>query len=320
MSSGLAEIAKQLLHEQIQEWALPQKHYSGLKDVVVKEFSIGGVPIKVQFNPGRMISTSAKVDTKSISERKCFLCLANLPAEQRGIDYANEYTVLVNPFPIFPEHFTIPHKEHVPQRISDHLPSLFTLAADLGDDFTVFYNGPKCGASAPDHFHFQAGTRGFMTIEDDFKNRRDTISRYLLRGLVSVSAVDDGIRKYLVLESKDKIELQRIFLEVFNVYSQQFPDEVESLLNVLVLFEEKDKLWRIFILLRAKHRPARYFAEDESRITLSPAAVDLGGVCIIPVKEDFEKVNEEILKEIFAEVFISEQAFNDYIATLESSL
>lgn len=320
MSSGLAEIAKQLLHKQIQEWALPQKHYSGLKDVVVKELSIAGVPIKVQFNPGRMISTSAKVDTKSISERKCFLCLANLPAEQRGIDYANEYTVLVNPFPIFPEHFTIPHKEHIPQRISDHLPSLFKLAADLGDDFTVFYNGPKCGASAPDHFHFQAGTRGFMTIEDDFKNRRASISRYLLRGLVSVSAVDDGIRKYLVLESKDKIELQRIFIEVFNVYSQQFPDEVESLLNILALFEQEENLWRIFILLRAKHRPTRYFAEDESRITLSPAAVDLGGVCIIPVKEDFEKVNEEILKEIFAEVFISEQAFNDYIATLESSL
>ena len=121
--------------------------------------------MKVQFNPGRYISTSAKVDEKSINDRKCFLCPANLPEEQKGILYEEEYLILGNPFPIFPEHFTIPNINHVPQQIKNNFPLMLKLTKDLSKHYVVLYNGPKCGASAPDHFHFQAGTKNFMPIE-----------------------------------------------------------------------------------------------------------------------------------------------------------
>ena len=124
--------------------------------------------INAQFNAGRMTSTSAKVDPKSISERKCFLCEKNLPAEQKGILYNNKYIILCNPFPIFPTHFTLTHKEHQPQRILDTFSDMLDLSKDLSKHYSVIYNGPRCGASAPDHLHFQAGNKYFMPIDDEF--------------------------------------------------------------------------------------------------------------------------------------------------------
>ncbi|HNZ62580.1 MAG TPA: DUF4922 domain-containing protein, partial [Paludibacteraceae bacterium] len=150
---------KNLFKEQVSEWDLAKKNYEDLKNVQIKSFSFGDFEIVVQFNPARIVSSGAKVDEKTIKERKCFLCKENLPPQQKGVD-AGEYSILVNPYPIFPEHFTIPRKEHIPQQIKPFFSDMLELAKSM-DEFVVFYNGPKCGASAPDHLHFQAGTKNF---------------------------------------------------------------------------------------------------------------------------------------------------------------
>ena len=150
-----------LFKEQLSSWEQARDNYKALENVIVKEVSVGGFPFKVQFNPARIVSSSAKVDKKSIKERKCFLCSENRPQVQRGLDFVyekereNPYTVLINPFPIFPKHLTIPMVAHKDQLIGGRMGAMLSLAKEL-QDFTLFYNGPKCGASAPDHFHFQA--------------------------------------------------------------------------------------------------------------------------------------------------------------------
>ena len=144
---------------QLQVWDTARNNFEALKNVKVKEFNVDGTTIKVQFNPGRIVSSAAKVDAKSLKERKCFLCAANRPAVQEGIAWGDDYTILINPFPIFPRHLTIPCNEHVDQLIKGRIADMMNLSRDL-EGFTLFYNGPKCGASAPDHRHFQAGNRG----------------------------------------------------------------------------------------------------------------------------------------------------------------
>ncbi|MBZ0197482.1 MAG: DUF4922 domain-containing protein [Ignavibacteriaceae bacterium] len=333
--------AKEMLARQKIDWDWCEKGYKSLETVITHNFLIGGFSLKAQFNPGRFVSTTAKVDPKSIKERKCFLCLEQLPPAQERLKYRNGFQILVNPFPIFPEHFTVPKTAHEPQKIEGNFEDMLMLAEDLGEDFTVFYNGPKCGASAPDHFHFQAGTRGFMTIEGDFEALRIEFSiagrevgggdagseakvgesTYGVRvngaggkakagtgdKRLTVNAVDDGVRKMLFLEGADKASLASGFyklLEKFRVLTDT-PAGEEPLLNVILW--KTGNVFRCVIFLRAKHRPARYFAEGADRILLSPASVDVGGVGIVPVEEDFNRLTPEALQEMFTEVFISRE-------------
>jgi len=293
--------ALKLITEQKKEWEACGNGYASLSSVQVKTFQFDGYSIKVQYNPGRMTSTSAKVDPKSIKERKCFLCYNNLPKEQRGLDWKENYIILVNPFPIFPEHFTIPSKNHLPQEIKNSFKLLNELSYDLRERYTVFYNGPKCGASAPDHIHFQAGLKGFMPIEEEFetivKKHGKVISEQ--NGL-KVTGVDDGLRKFLAIESANSKEISDFFKKFLDMYSDS---EEEPMLNVLSDFS--GDMWRVVVFLRKKHRPGVYFAEGEERILLSPASVDVGGVCIVPREEDFDKITRENLTEIFHEVFIT---------------
>lgn len=193
---------------QLQVWDTARNNFEALKNVKVKEFNVDGATIKVQFNPGRIVSSAAKVDAKSLKERKCFLCAANRPAVQEGIAWGNDYTILINPFPIFPRHLTIPCNEHVDQLISGRIADMMSLSRDL-EGFTLFYNGPKCGASAPDHMHFQAGNRGFMPMEDQVASaERDiivsggSVELSIVKGMshpcfcIRTSAVDKGEKMF----------------------------------------------------------------------------------------------------------------------------
>ena len=163
---------KQLFHEQVSNWELARVNFAGLTTVKSKSFSFGDFDVKVQFNPARIVSSGAKTDAKSIAARPCFLCAANRPQEQTAIDFG-DYEILVNPFPIFPEHFTIPRKEHVAQQILPYFADMLQIAVAM-DDYLVFYNGPECGASAPDHMHFQAGTKDFLPLVNDYKRLKTT--------------------------------------------------------------------------------------------------------------------------------------------------
>ncbi|MGC9355923.1 MAG: DUF4922 domain-containing protein, partial [Mariniphaga sp.] len=155
-AENLNEQAKTLVAQQKAAWEMASKNYAALKSVQTRTFDFGHFEIVVQFNPERIRSSAAKTDTKSIAERPCFLCLKNLPPEQKGIPFGEDYLILTNPFPIFQTHLTIPHLHHTSQQITGFFPDMLRLSRKL-NGFTVFYNGPQTGASAPDHFHFQAG-------------------------------------------------------------------------------------------------------------------------------------------------------------------
>ncbi|MBD8347419.1 DUF4922 domain-containing protein [Dysgonomonas sp. HGC4] len=292
--------AKSLLLEQLQEWEQARLNYEALANVESKEKSFDGFVIKVQFNPGRIQSSAAKVDTKSIQERKCFLCPANLPLVQKGIPFENTYQILVNPFPIFPQHFTIPTYEHVDQLVLNRYKEMLALAKDL-NEYTFFYNGPKCGASAPDHAHFQAGSKGFMPIEEDVKQIDKEI--VLETEGLTVSAFKKYLRNGFLIEAEDKDRAVDFFKELYSL--QEIKEgEKEPMMNIISWYE--DGKWFSCIFPRAKHRPACFFAEGDYNILISPASVDLGGVLITPLEKDFNKITSKDIETILKEVCISD--------------
>lgn len=311
-NSQLNDQIIKLLNEQIKEWDLCKQGYESLNQTKIKEFHFDKVSIKVQFNPVRMTSTSAKVDQKSISERKCFLCKDNLPQEQRFVKFNHYFMILCNPFPIFPQHFTIPSFEHKPQEIIGNLESLLDLSYLLSKDFIVFYNGPKCGASAPDHLHFQAGTKIFLPIYNEIKIIKENYSQNIFKDKNNdICAIDDSIRKFILIESNDKEFIIKSFNAFYDILQKAEQIEDEPLMNILSFYENEK--WHLIFFLRKKHRPSYYFFEDERKILLSPAAVDIGGVCITPREEDFNKITKEILQEIFNEVMIDKELFTKLI-------
>ncbi|MBZ0198762.1 MAG: DUF4922 domain-containing protein [Ignavibacteriaceae bacterium] len=302
-------VAKVLLESQKKTWQQLAEGYKSLSTVQVKTFYFDGFRIKAQFNPGRIISSSAKVDSASIKERKCFLCPQNLPAEQKGIPYNDSYLILANPFPIFPEHFTVPNVNHTPQKIDGNIGGLLKLTQDISSNYMAFYNGPKCGASAPDHFHFQAGNKNFMPIGDDFQQLKNEYGEILSEDEDFIlTAVDDGLRKFISMESFDYSLLVDLFDKFYKIYSLLVNSGEEPMMNVLSYYEA-DYGWRLLIFLRNKHRSSHYFAEGKNNILLSAASVDLGGVSILPLEKDFDKISKELLTEVFKEISISDEFF-----------
>lgn len=291
-----------------------RNNYVALSGVQVKELNVNGTLYKVQFNPARIVSSGAKVDAKSIKERKCFLCPANLPAVQKGIPFEGHYNILVNPFPIFPRHLTVPETAHVAQRITPRFGDMLDLARQL-TDYTIFYNGPKCGASAPDHAHFQAGNKGFMPIEQDW--RRQVAGKVADYGQATLWWLNDAPRTTLVIESADRKTAIKLFDTVYHSLDIQ-PGEDEPMMNVLVMYE--DNKWIVFVFPRAKHRPACYTAEGDANLLSSPASVDLGGVFITPVEKDFIKITAEDIAQILGEVCLSPADFQKVRKRIQEQL
>lgn len=310
LNQGLIASATKLLFEkQKQEWPMLSSGYDSLSNVKVKSFQFDGYKIKVQFNSGRITSTSAKVDAKSINERKCFLCEENLPEEQKGILYNDKYIILCNPFPIFPEHFTVTYKEHQQQRILDTFADMLDLSKDLSKHYIVTYNGPRCGASAPDHLHFQAGNKNFIPMDDEFNQIKNEYGEKIYEDdVLSFYAIDDGLRKFVSIESLDVKLVVNTFNMFYKNYSELMNEEQEPMINIVCFYEEQFG-WRVIIYLRRKHRPDVFFAEDESRLMLSPAVIDISGVCVLPREEDFNRITKTMIENVFKEVFVDEKMF-----------
>ena len=310
------EQAKALVAQQKTTWEMATKNYKGLNRVQTRIFDFGHFKIKTQFNPERIRSSAAKTDAKSIAERPCFLCLKNLPNEQKGIHFQNNYLVLTNPFPIFPIHLTIPHLEHTPQRIPEFFVDMLWLSREL-NDFTVFYNGPETGASAPDHFHFQAGIKGVLPIEDEYEKLKKEHAETLFEDKdLIVFSIENYLRRVVVIQSKNKEKL----IKIFHLLFEQLPSEnnAEPLLNILCKF--KNGMWQVMIFPREKQRPSHFYRDDEKQIIVGPASVEMGGLLILPRKEDFEKITENILSEIFGEVTMKRNNFNFFVEQIKSLL
>jgi len=292
---------KNLFKEQVSEWDLAKKNYEDLKNVEIKSFSFGDFEIVVQFNPARIVSSGAKVDEKTIKERKCFLCKENLPPQQKGVD-AGEYSILVNPYPIFPEHFTIPRKEHIPQQIKPFFPDMLELAKSL-DEFVVFYNGPKCGASAPDHLHFQAGTKNFLPLVNDYRKLKATYAEILEKGShYNLYLFKNYLRTVYCIES----DVSQVLSDQFNRLYEYFQKKLncganeEPMMNVVCLFENQK--WTVFVFPRKAFRPWQYSAEATQQLMVSPATVEMSGIFITPVEEHFRRITRQDVVDILDQV------------------
>jgi ATP adenylyltransferase/5',5'''-P-1,P-4-tetraphosphate phosphorylase II len=241
------------------------------------------------------------------------LCLKNLPPEQKGIPFQEDFLLLINPFPIFPTHLTIPNLEHTPQQIPAYFADMLDLSREL-TDFTVFYNGPQTGASAPDHFHFQAGIKGLLPVESELENLKNSHSEILLdENDLTVFAVENYLRRFIAIQSGNKEKLQKIFQLLFE---QLPPDgDAEPLLNVLCNFEYGK--WNVLVFPREKQRPSHFYRTGEKQVIVSPASVELGGMLILPRKEDFEKITKDTLSEIFSEVTMQKYDFRNFVKEIK---
>ena len=304
-----------LLNQQKSLWPELSRGYEALGSVRVREIRCDGYSVYVQYNPRRITSTAAEVDPRSIGERRCFLCLDHLPAVQKGIQYRNEFLVLCNPVPIFERHLTITHRDHTPQVLEGNAQALLHLARDLSPEFTVFYNGPKCGASAPDHLHFQACPAGAIPVERDAadpakrdpEHEADTVSMYTLRNIG---------RQVMVVEGADFSHLLKFFEKLLVAARKLAHSEVEPMVNVLSLYT--DGLWRLIVFLRKKHRPEMYFKDGNERVMISPAAVDVGGLIITPIERDFERVNASMVQRMYDEVMLDEDSVKRIVALVRN--
>ena len=276
----LQEKINQLFIEQQKDWEQLKTAVEQLKRVQVKEFTWGNeLKVDVQFNPARITSASAKVDKSSIEKRPCFLCEENRPKVQSGVPFLDKYIILVNPFPILPKHLTITLHSHVPQRIRRKVGDMLTLA-ELLPDHVVFYNGPKCGASAPDHFHLQAGLK----------------SPILMTG-------ENELRSCLVIESSSKQEVEDRFEDVYQYLHSRQPDEDEPMLNLIVFVENNNYVLHVFP--RKAHRPKQFFEEGKRQLLISPGAIDMAGLIITAREEDFNKIKKEDIEDIYSQVSIA---------------
>ncbi len=309
------EQAKSLVEQQKSNWDVAAKNFGSLPKIQTRDFDFGHFKIKTQCNPERIRSSAAKTDANSIAARPCFLCLNNLPKEQSGILFQNGYLILTNPYPIFPQHLTISNLEHIPQQILHHFADMLELSEGL-PDFTVFYNGPKCGASAPDHFHLQAGNKGFLPVIDEFEVLEKEYSEGLLQNKDSkIIAVENYLRRFIAIVSTDKNQLLEKFEFIYHWLENNRGEEPR--MNVLCNYLNGN--WRVIIFPRNVQHPSHFFKSEEERIVVGPAAVELGGVLILPREKDFKKITKKEITEIYNEVSIEPGKFEKLKAAIRNS-
>lgn len=288
-------------------WPLAKTNYDGLKLVEEKLFLFDGFQLKAQFNPERIRSSAAKVDQQSIAERTCFLCSENRPAEQQAMAFGDNFLILVNPYPIFKTHLTITSSHHTDQRFLPAVKSMLLLAKAM-EGFTVFYNGPQAGASAPDHLHFQAGEKGFMVVDEEFQSlKAHSGSALLLAPRTQVWYFNNYLRKMISLETRSMEEAMAVLEAYYQSFARLQPVNNEPMMNVLCSWSEE--VWTIHLFPRKKHRPRQYFAEGDGQLLISPGAVDMGGVFIIPRREDFEKITASDVADILEQVSLDDESF-----------
>ncbi len=308
----LPELCLELLSEQKKTWPDLRRGCESLRDIRERDVSCRGFSVRLQHNPERIKNTLADVAQTNANERRCFLCLEHLPKSQKGVLYRSEYLILCNPRPIFPAHFTVSHLEHRPQAISEEIHTLLRLLAEFGPGWTVFYNGPKCGASAPDHLHFQTAPSGQMLIEREIREeKRFTPSR--ISGVLLYRLRDLG-REVVVMEGDDPVALERVFEGLLNALRRVLCLVEEPMINVAGFHEGEE--WRLVIFPRRKHRPDAFFREGDARVVVSPGLIDMGGVLITPVEKDFERLNAAAVERIYAEVSLEPMILEEAIERL----
>lgn len=318
MLQGKADIMEdssisRFFNRQLEMWEDARHRFRDLKHVEVRQLSD---QLKVQFNPARIVSTGAKIDKHTLGERPCFLCERNRPKEQMTKQIDDHFQLLVNPFPILPVHFTIPATKHQPQSIYRHYGEMHRLLS-LHSELMVFYNGPKCGASAPDHLHFQAGTSGVLPLQTNWqrlsRNLTDVIS---LNDEEKISVLRDFLVPAFVIISKSEDSDEELFHRLYRSMPMR-GDESEPMMNIIA-WRKGDEFVSV-VIPREKHRPDAYFAEGEAQMMVSPGALDMAGLIITPREEDFSKINLDKATALLRECGISAEKMEAIVSNLKAS-
>ena len=318
MLQGKADIMEdssisRFFNRQMEKWADARHRFRDLKHVETHQLSD---QLKVQWNPARIVSTGAKIDKKTLGDRPCFLCDKNRPKEQISKQIDERFLLLVNPFPILPIHFTIPARKHQLQSIYKNYGEMHRFLS-LHSELMVFYNGPKCGASAPDHLHFQAGTSGILPLQANWqrlsRNLTDIIS---LNDDEKIALIHDFVVPAFVIISKSEDSDEALFQRLYKSMPVR-GDETEPMMNIIA-WRKGDEYISV-VIPREKHRPEAYFAEGDAQMMVSPGALDMSGLIITPREEDFRKLTEESATAILQECGVSTDKMNSIVTKLKAS-
>ncbi len=296
--------------DQLSRWPLACENFRALKNVQMREMDAGGLTVKLQHNPARMISSAAKLSKEAIAKRPCFLCRDNRPAEQMMMKFegrkGKRYHILTNPYPIFPDHLVIAAANHTPQTIWKRYVDMLDLAAKY-PDFTIFYNGPKSGASAPDHHHFQAAPNGLIPLVEDVDEmlgqdrHLEYVSSHQEAYLYHYQKFTRGV---FVLEGETSKSMAKLFYRLLDC--AEIPEgETEPMFNLFTC--HRSGRFRSIVVFRSRHRSHHYYSEGPDHLTMSPGCADMGGMFIVPVAEEYEKMTPELLSEMIAEVSMTEE-------------
>ena len=318
MLQGKADIMEdssisRFFNRQLEMWEDARHRFRDLKHVEVRQLSD---QLKVQFNPARIVSTGAKIDKHTLGERPCFLCERNRPKEQMTKQIDDHFQLLVNPFPILPVHFTIPATKHQPQSIYRHYGEMHRLLS-LHSELMVFYNGPKCGASAPDHLHFQAGTCGVLPLQTNWQRLSRSLTDVIsLNDEEKISVLSDFLVPAFVIISKSEDSDEELFHRLYRSMPMR-GDESEPMMNIIA-WRKGDEFISV-VIPREKHRPDAYFAEGEAQMMVSPGALDMAGLIITPREEDFSKINLDKATALLCECGISAEKMEAVVSNLKAS-
>lgn len=333
------DILDKFVRDQLSVWPLAAANFRALKDAQTRELPVGGLTVRIQHNPARIRSSAAKVDKASIEARSCFLCADARPKEQRTLKFegrkGRKYDILVNPYPIFPGHLTIARDRHVDQSIWKCLTDMADLAHHY-TGLTVFYNGPRCGASAPDHMHFQACPRGMLPLENAVDRQLDTHGEDLAF-LTSVKEAQlfhykKFTRGVFVLRARTSKSLAKLFYRLLDCVPTP-EGETEPMFNLLMWYKSLAGgrrpagnthglaafEYRAIVLLRGAHRSHHYFDEGPDHLTMSPGCADMAGLFIAPQAEDYAKLDSRLLTEMLSEVSVSPAIEKDVLWRLTRS-
>ena len=296
------------IQDQLSVWPLAAANFRALKSMKVRTLSVGGLQTKLQFNPCRIISSTAKVDKETLSKRPCFLCVEHRPPEQFHLKFegrkGRRYNIQVNPYPIFPRHLVIARESHIPQVIWHHLPDMLDFAA-MYHDYTVYYNGPMAGASAPDHLHFQAVPRGVLPLEKAVDAFLDTYAQPL-------SSVKDATlyhfhrftRGVYCIKATTTKSLAKLFYQFLDC-CPVMDEGQEPRFNLYAWYKTSTREYRAMVVLRTELRSHHFYSTGPDHLTIGPGAAEMAGVFVAPCEEDFLKATVPQLTEMLQEVSIS---------------
>ncbi|HKM94864.1 MAG TPA: DUF4922 domain-containing protein [Prolixibacteraceae bacterium] len=291
-----------LFQQQIQTWPLLKNNVEALQNIERRKIAFKDFSFEIQHNPARIHSTIADTRKTVIEKRPCFLCVENLPSEQKGILLLKRYLLLANPYPIFQRHLTISDISHSIQNINGRIGDLLSISQQL-ENYTVFYNGPASGASAPDHFHFQACPFGAMPIDNEIDLLLTKQSKQIdEQNNIKISSIENYLRTVYVLESSDATTLENYLTKLLKA----LPFDTESnepMINLMCNYQNGKH--RMLLFPRIAQRPSFYFKTGDEQIVVSVASVELGGIIVAPIKKDFERITSDNLIQIFDEVCLN---------------